>query len=125
MVPCPGVSCCREKGVPDVCFGYCEKESSSKQRQAIQTGICQNWFEQIGICRGGKCSSYPIFLGIKFNQSLKFQLLNFFYKYLFFLEKQCNSSPCQNSGICTEDGPDNYKCSCTAGFTGNDCEIGN
>ena len=35
-------------------------ESTSKQRQGIQTGICKNWFEQIGKCRGGnqsiKCS---------------------------------------------------------------------
>ena len=49
------MSCCKEKGVPDVCFGYCEKERTSKQRQGIQTGICKSWFEQIGICLGGKC----------------------------------------------------------------------
>ena len=45
-----GTACCREKGVPDICFGYCLKERKAESR-AI-TGICHRWFELIGKCLG-------------------------------------------------------------------------
>jgi len=47
-----GTACCREKGVPDICFGYCLKERKAESR-AI-TGICHRWFELIGKCLGTK-----------------------------------------------------------------------
>ena len=45
--------CCREKGVPDVCFGYCQKESRNDKLR-IKGGICTRWFKIIGECRKGK-----------------------------------------------------------------------
>ena len=47
--------CCREKGVIDVCFGYCETSEDKPEKQAMArqgpvTGICEKWFEIIGKC---------------------------------------------------------------------------
>ena len=36
---------------------------------------------------------------------------------------ECGSSPCQNGGTCT-DLVDGYTCTCSAGYTGSDCETG-
>ena len=52
-----GTACCREKGVPDTCFGYCAKEcyclKNKKQVESRRiTGTCQEWFEVIAKCRG-------------------------------------------------------------------------
>ena len=49
----PGEECCREKGVVDVCFGYCESERSNAARSVMKTGICEKWFKQIAECRDG------------------------------------------------------------------------
>ena len=46
--------CCRENGVPDVCFGYCEKETKDDERTGVKTGICEKWFKTIGKCAGGR-----------------------------------------------------------------------
>ena len=35
----------------------------------------------------------------------------------------CAPNPCQNDGSCT-DGVDSHNCTCVAGFSGTDCEIG-
>lgn len=51
-------ACCREKGVPDICFGYCEKATSENDEQARAdlwgpaTGICGIWSDVIGKCHG-------------------------------------------------------------------------
>ena len=34
---------------------------------------------------------------------------------------ECDSSPCQNSGICT-DGVNSYSCACRSGYTGLQCQ---
>ena len=36
---------------------------------------------------------------------------------------ECQKSPCQNGGVCTNKEGD-YKCSCKSGFTGKNCEKG-
>ena len=36
---------------------------------------------------------------------------------------ECDSDPCQNGGDC-HNGDNTYTCSCTAGYSGDDCEIG-
>ena len=36
---------------------------------------------------------------------------------------ECDSSPCQNGGTCT-DGMNHYTCQCVDGFDGNTCENG-
>ena len=42
---------------------------------------------------------------------------------LFLVEKKCEPNPCQNSGICRElIEEEDYKCECTRGFRGKDCE---
>ena len=52
-----GIKCCREKGVSDLCFGYCLKENRNTKSRAI-TGRCKEWFEQIGNCKKGLLISY-------------------------------------------------------------------
>ena len=51
-------ACCREKGVPEVCFGYCKKPkkptSNDGKLAMMSTGICGKWFEVIGKCMGGR-----------------------------------------------------------------------
>ena len=36
---------------------------------------------------------------------------------------ECESSPCQNGGACT-DKVNGYECTCAAGYAGADCETG-
>ena len=39
--------------------------------------------------------------------------------------KECQSNPCLNGGICSDDGPINtYSCACLGGWKGQNCEIG-
>ena len=52
-----GINCCREKGVPDVCFGYCLTERKNTKSRAI-TGFCEQWLKQIGHCKTGLLISY-------------------------------------------------------------------
>lgn len=43
--------CCRDEGVPDVCFGYCEKENKEFSRHSRrQMAICDKWLKIIGKC---------------------------------------------------------------------------
>ena len=49
----PVEECCREKGVVDVCLGYCESDKSDKERSGMKAGICEKWFNQIVECRNG------------------------------------------------------------------------
>jgi hypothetical protein len=35
----------------------------------------------------------------------------------------CTGSPCQNGGTCGTDGGDSYLCTCTGGYSGQNCEI--
>ena len=44
-------TCCREKGVIDVCIGYCFKKGGSIGRSI--TGICTKWFSTIKDCFKG------------------------------------------------------------------------
>ena len=37
---------------------------------------------------------------------------------------ECSSDPCMNGGTCTDD-VNSYRCACIAGYSGEDCEIGN
>ena len=37
---------------------------------------------------------------------------------------ECDSSPCENGGICA-DIVDGYNCTCDSGFIGEYCELGN
>lgn len=36
--------------------------------------------------------------------------------------KPCHSNPCKNGGKCASLGSDNYRCSCTNGFSGKNCQ---
>ena len=45
--------CCREKGVVEVCEGYCMKRVASSRSGAVM-GICGKWFEDISKCVAGK-----------------------------------------------------------------------
>ena len=42
--------CCRTKGVPDDCFGYCEEFEGDTERGATNTGNCKEWFGVITGC---------------------------------------------------------------------------
>ena len=53
----PEEKCCREKGVIDVCLGFCLREDGaidSRDIPTLQTGICGVWFKQIEQCSTGK-----------------------------------------------------------------------
>ena len=50
--PNDDTKCCREKGVPDYCFGYCSTGSKNAASRAI-TGACKNWLKQISDCDKG------------------------------------------------------------------------
>ena len=52
-----GTKCCREKGVPDVCFGYCSIGSTDVSSRAV-TGACKNWLKEISDCDKGILISY-------------------------------------------------------------------
>ena len=42
--------CCREHKVPDICFGYCEKES---KKTISRKGVCRKWIKLINKCIKG------------------------------------------------------------------------
>merc|ERR1712198_812902 len=47
-------ACCREQGVPDLCFGYCLPGQLAKQRQLKSVGgLCGQWCDQIEECFEG------------------------------------------------------------------------
>ena len=46
------MKCCREKGVLDICLGYCLKEMEDTKSRAI-TGRCAEWLAVIGQCKKG------------------------------------------------------------------------
>ena len=48
----PAEKCCREKGVSDICFGFCLNDDN-KSRAIQQTGICGKWFKIIEECNKG------------------------------------------------------------------------
>ena len=43
--------------------------------------------------------------------------------YLFAVEKACNNTICKNNGTCLN-LLEGYHCTCVAGYTGENCEIG-
>ena len=47
-----GEICCRKKGVPNVCIGYCLRKRKNKNKE--KTGICcMKWFDDILKCLEG------------------------------------------------------------------------
>ena len=46
------------------------------------------------------------------------------YSFLFLEYNNCASNPCENGGTCRH-VQDTYKCYCSQGFFGNNCELGN
>ncbi len=38
--------------------------------------------------------------------------------------KPCSCEPCLNRGFCIEVGGSNYKCECSAGYSGENCQNG-
>jgi len=59
-----GVKCCREKGVPEMCFGYCLTERKNTQSRAI-TGFCEEWLKQIGQCSKGNVAARSLVNDVK------------------------------------------------------------
>ena len=55
--PNDDTKCCREKGVPDYCLGYCSTGSKNAASRAI-TGMCKNWLKEISDCDKGLLISY-------------------------------------------------------------------
>ena len=56
QIETPEEKCCREKGVIDECFGFCQREDGaieSRDIQTLQTGVCGVWFKQIEQCSTG------------------------------------------------------------------------
>merc|ERR1712198_285976 len=49
-------ACCREQGIPDLCFGYCVRKQPAKQRQMpcwMQVSNCEDWMDEMAECREG------------------------------------------------------------------------
>ena len=38
-------------------------------------------------------------------------------------QRQCSVNPCQNGGLCSENGVGGYVCYCLAGWSGTTCNI--
>ena len=46
----PRQCCCREKGVVDVCWGYCLDIKEYSSRSMAVLGICEKWMSLINYC---------------------------------------------------------------------------
>ena len=46
-------------------------------------------------------------------------------KYCIIIEDTCYPNPCQHEGYCEIDQENGYKCMCTHGFHGDNCQFGN
>ena len=48
----PQQCCCREKGVADICWGYCVdiKDTNYISRSLSVVGVCKKWFSIINYC---------------------------------------------------------------------------
>ena len=46
----PRQCCCREKGVVDVCWGYCLDIKEYSSRSVAVLGICEKWMSLINYC---------------------------------------------------------------------------
>ena len=38
-------------------------------------------------------------------------------------QRQCSVNPCQNGGLCSENGIGGYTCYCLAGWSGSTCNV--
>ena len=57
-------NCCRKKGVPAACLGYCKAQRGDNERAVMKEGNCEKWFEQIGECNKGTLNI--VFMGKKY-----------------------------------------------------------
>ena len=48
----PVKKCCKEIGVPEICYRYCIEKSSGGTR-FVPEKQCENWFGRIGACQQG------------------------------------------------------------------------
>ena len=46
-------TCCKTKGVPDACLGYCELETKKAASRSMHTGICKKYEKYIKECQKG------------------------------------------------------------------------
>ena len=65
----------------------------------------------------------PSFTFITQRGGMSYCLLSTHVLFCLFLKNSCSSMPCLNHGTCQSD-PHGYRCFCTAGFTGTQCDKG-
>ena len=57
--------------------------------------------------------------------AVRLLLLFFLFLFLFFSKNACGGSPCKNNAICQSGFTrKRYRCLCSSGFAGHDCEHG-
>ena len=60
-----------------------------------------------------------------YNITLYITQNNITLKYCIIIDDTCYPNPCQHEGYCVIDQETDYKCYCTHGFHGDNCQIGN
>lgn len=60
-----------------------------------------------------------------YNITLNITQNNITLKYCIIIDDTCYPNPCQHEGYCVIDQETDYKCYCTHGFHGDNCQIGN
>ncbi|GFY47572.1 protein serrate [Trichonephila inaurata madagascariensis] len=103
---------CKEGCHPE--HGFCEQPGQCICRHGWKSELCDQCVPYPG-CKHGYCNGSPwqCICDVNWGGIMCDQDLNY-----------CgNHHPCKNDGTCENVAPDAYRCVCSQGFSGNNCEI--
>ncbi|XP_072165055.1 protein jagged-1b-like [Diadema setosum] len=94
-------------------YGYCHLPDECRCRHGWQGELCDECMPYPGCLHGGCVSPWQCDCQEKWGGLLCDQDLDFC----------ATHRPCQNNGLCANEGPNEYSCRCPAGFEGLNCEF--